>query len=61
MDVSMLTDLVSNLGFPIVVCVAMFWYINKTEERHKEEVDTLRQALDANTQAVTQLVEHLNK
>lgn len=61
MDVTMLTDLVSNLGFPIVVCAAMFWYINKTEERHKEEVDTLRQALDANTQAVTQLVEHLNK
>ena len=60
MDFGVLSDFINNIGFPIAVCCAMFWYINKTEERHADEVDTLRASLDANTQAVSKLLDRLN-
>lgn len=37
-------NLVSNLGFPIACATAMFWYLNKERESHKEEVDLLRES-----------------
>ena len=61
MDITVITDLISNIGFPISVCIAMFWYINKKDEEHNQEVDGLRQSLDKNTEAVTRLLEHLEQ
>ena len=61
MDVTSISDLIQNIGFPIAVCVAMFWYINKKDDEHREEVAGLRDSLDKNTEAVTRLLEHLEK
>lgn len=47
--------LIGNYCFPIVACIAMFWQLNKNNERHKEEMDALRASLDANTEAVKDL------
>ena len=38
MDANMITTMIGSLGFPIVSCVALFWYITKTNEQHKEEI-----------------------
>lgn len=38
-------NLISNLGFPIACAVAMFWMLNSERTAHKEEVDTLRDAI----------------
>lgn len=54
---SVFTDLLANLGFPIACCVALFWYMTKAEERHKQEVDKLSKALDNNTSVLNQLAE----
>jgi hypothetical protein len=59
MDVNSIIQLVGSLGFPIVAAGALFWYVNKTDERHKEEMDKVSAALNNNTIALTKLVEKL--
>ena len=49
MDASTIIQLISNLGFPIVCCCALFWKMNKQDENHKEEIGTLTSALNNNT------------
>ena len=53
MDV--ITQLISTLGFPIAMCVYLVWYNNKLNEAHKEEMNTLKDALNNNTLAVQHL------
>lgn len=50
-----LMQAVSTLGFPIVAYGAMFWYMVQLSNQHKEEMDTVRASLDANTKAVIEL------
>ena len=57
--VNIITSLVSSVGFPIVVCVACFWYINKSDSQHENEIASLREAVENNTLAVTKLCERL--
>lgn len=57
MDVEAITSLISTLGFPIVVCIALFWYVNKQTESHKEEINGLRETINENTNILTQLKE----
>lgn len=59
MDVTMVTQLVGSLGFPIVSCGALFWYLVKEKETHKEEIDELRKSVEANTTAINSLCQHL--
>lgn len=59
MDVTMLTQLVGSLGFPIVCCAALFWYLVKEKDAHKEEMEELRKSVEANTTAINLLCQHL--
>lgn len=55
MDVNLILQAISTVGFPICACGALFWMINKQDESHKEEINSLRAVLEANTQALTEL------
>lgn len=55
MDIQFIEQLVASLGFPIVACGAMFWMVNKQEERHKEEMDGMRKTIEDNTNVLTSL------
>lgn len=57
MDVETISNLISSLGFPIVVCGAMFWLMNKNTETHKEEMEKMTEALNNNTTIITKLYE----
>lgn len=57
MDVQVIGQLVASLGFPIVACGALFWMVNKNEERHKEEMDGLRKTIEDNTNVLASLKE----
>lgn len=50
---------VSTLGFPIVMCGALFWYMIQQRKDHKEEVEKLTTALENNTVAVTKLTDYI--
>lgn len=59
MDFSGVAQIISTLGFPIAVCLICFWYINKREEQHKEEVNKLSEAVHNNTLVMQKLVDRL--
>lgn len=59
MDVTAITQLISNLGFPIACCIALFWRMNKQDENHKEEMNGMKTAIDNNTLVITKLYERM--
>lgn len=54
MKLETLLTAISNLGFPIVMCGALFWYI-------QVKVDKMTEALNSNTLVITKLLERLDK
>lgn len=59
MDVTAIVQVVSSLGFPIAVCLICFWYINKLEEKHRNEVQKLTDALNNNTLIMQKLCDRM--
>ena len=57
MDIQVIGQLVASLGFPIVACGALFWMMNKQEERHGEEIGSLRKTIEDNTNVLSSLKE----
>lgn len=57
MDPDIIMNAISTLGFPIVVCAALFWYINKQNENHKEEITALRSTIEENTNIIHEVKE----
>lgn len=70
MDVDVLT-LIDNYVFPVVMCLALFWKLDKDQKTnleaaerrdqlHREETQGLRASLDNNTAALNSLVQTIN-
>lgn len=59
MDASTITSVISNLGFPIAVCIYMFYVNQKQSEQHKEEVGKMTEAVNELKIAITTLIEKL--
>ena len=57
MDVATVTQLVSNLGFPIVCVGVMFWMQNKERESHSAESERWAEVVKENTEALRDLKE----
>lgn len=55
MEVNDIVSLVSNVGFPAVVCIALFCYMEKQNERHQQETDKLNETVQSNTKVLTEL------
>lgn len=55
MDLTTITTLISTLGFPIAVCIYLFYNQNRQAELHKEEIDKLRETVENNTKIMTKL------
>lgn len=61
MDIGTIAQLVGSLGFPIVMCGALFWKMNSQDRDHKEEMDKITIALNNNTEAIIKLTSHITK
>lgn len=70
MDFSALVQAVTSLGFPVVCCGAVMWYVkyltdsNRAEIddmtiQHREEMQQITQAVQNNTEALIRLTERL--
>ena len=55
MDANTIIQIISSLGFPIVMCGALFWYMVKQREAHKEETDHLKDTINENTKVLAEL------
>lgn len=54
-----LAELIGNYCFPIAACVYLAWENRAQRQSHKEEADTMRTALEANTMAINRLVDRM--
>jgi len=60
MDMQAIISAVGSLGFPIVMCGVLLYYLNLERESHKEEMSSMKDALDRNTNIMTELKEMLS-
>lgn len=72
MDWNIIMQAVTTVGFPIVMCGAMAYYVKYTTDKQREEISKLNEqhtkemldivkAVDNNTIALTKLCEKLDK
>ena len=50
-----ITEFISNVGFPIACCGALFWYVNKRDERHYQELESLKNTVSQNSEILKEL------
>lgn len=50
---------ISTVGFPITMALILLWYIYDSNNKHKEEIDKMSEALNNNTIAITKLLDRL--
>ena len=49
------TQLISSLGFPIVMCIIMFKYMTEESKNHRDEVNALKDSIKENTVVLADL------
>lgn len=66
------TTLITNVGFPIACVIGLAWYVKYVTDKHEKEINNLREsfektntelknALDNNTRALTEIVIYLKE
>ena len=61
MDLNVLLQAITTVGFPIAMCLLLFWYIRKQSESHKSEIDKLSEAVNNNTLIIQRLTDILDR
>lgn len=61
MDVQTIQTLISGVGFPIVACIALFWSNHELSKTHREEIKSLTEVLEKNTEAIIELTNQIRK
>lgn len=59
MDLTSITTLISSVGFPIVACCVMAWYVKYQTDAHKSEIADLKTSIDSNTQVMQKLLDKM--
>lgn len=54
-----IVSIITQLGFPVAMCLLLFWYITKKDEAHKEEIDKMSEAVNNNTIVMQKLIDKL--
>lgn len=71
MNTNEIIQLISTIGFPIVMCIALAWYVKYSNDqnnqridemttKHQEEIKTVTEALNNNTLALQKLCDKLD-
>lgn len=56
----MVMTAITTVGFPIVMCAALFWKMDKQDKEHKEEMQKTAEAINNNTLVIRELVDKFN-
>lgn len=60
MDMTVILQAITTVGFPIVMCLVLMWYVMKSNESHKEETRDFTDALNRNTLVLQKLCDKLD-
>lgn len=55
MEMNDLMTAISTVGFPIVFCVMLFWYLREETKNHKEEMLELKSVISENNTILASL------
>lgn len=55
MEMSELITAISTVGFPIVFCILIFWFLREETNNHKEEVMDLKTVISENNEILASL------
>lgn len=55
MDITQITNIISTLGFPCVMCFIIFKHLDKERTDHKEEVASLKDILSDTKNVIAEL------
>ena len=56
-----IVNIVSTVGFPIVMCIALLLEIKEITRKHEEESKTFTDALNKNTLVIQKLCDFMSK
>lgn len=56
MDANLILQGISTIGFPAVMCILMYYQMNKQMQSHADEISKLTSVINDNTVATKQLV-----
>lgn len=54
-----IVSVIGSVGFPITMALLLLWYIYDSNNKHKEEIGRMSEALNNNTIAITKLLDAL--
>lgn len=57
MDFASITQIIMSVGFPIVACIAMAYYVRETSNKHSDQIERLN---TQHREEMKQVVEALN-
>ena len=58
-NVTSWSGIISSVGFPIFMCLALFYYIQKDGVTNRQRIDNLSDALNNNTSVIAKLLERM--
>lgn len=54
-------ELINVVGFPVAVCIALFYVIHEMTKNHKETILQFKASVDKNTEALNQLINKIDR
>lgn len=54
-NLDVITQAIGSIGFPIVMTLIMFYFLNKEQENHKAEMNELKEVIAGNNEVLAQL------
>jgi hypothetical protein len=61
MDINAVTTIITTVGFPIACCIYMAYEIKDMNVKHTEEMNAMKDAVNANTNAIVKLETLINQ
>ena len=59
MDANAILTAITTVGFPIVMCLMLMFFIRESSQNHKEELNKISEALNNNTLALQKISDML--
>ena len=57
METSIIVELINSVGFPIGMCVALFWFCSNTLKGQQDLLNQFKDTIRDNTEVLRQLAE----
>ena len=54
-NLDLIVSAIGSIGFPIVMTLIMFYFLNKEQENHKTEMSDLKDVIAGNNEVLAQL------